>query len=751
MDHMNTVSGRNVAVLVLLIMNSQVQAILLSRAPTGVHHHLARCIRNISDRYFSPHRSLMISLSGCTCLKEHKLERPSVCQRRFNDVENYLAKELHGVGQWTMVLSNRIGRIIDNNDYMEHGSYILFVCWKSVDDVSSITVDFNKHLQNLSNMSSWNPEARFLVAVQRECASHDTSVLVRSLLQELWHFKVINSVILVQICEREDYKIHERSSELSSTKILHPEHQECKGLPCLVTEFDDSNKWDKPIALSTRGNKIEDYSALNKEVFGFYTWVPYHSPDRCTEVLDIAELDLWSSEEHGGFLYTYPLFPPKIFNDLQGCPIFILTAEYPPFVVSLRHDTRNTSKKLAFEEGPVMRLLKTVASKMNMTEDITGVETNRVFPELFTKIKDGKFDILFSPLSLLHFGKTFLDETYVLSQKRGRFIVPCGQTFSRWNSIIRVFSPDLWLTVFLSMLIACILMLCLTGCLNKLSQAEYQVYQSLSSCLISIWAILLGLSVSVMPRSDSFRVFFSTWLIYCLAVNTVFQAFLTTFLINPGRKHHIESIQELLNSGLPYGFDPQCDKTFNDTEESVMRTILQHRIPCSPYTTCMDWVAYHRNFSTPSTDNIVDYFITTKYVDYQGTPLLCALKEEYYSSNNVIHMTKGNPLFQRVNEIVGRIVESGIFNQWTKELFNSLKLKKGVISLRTLQDEYYNLNLEHVQSAFWVLCVGLALGSAVFVVQLCLPHRLLQSGKYIKNRISSKVTNSPKLVLCAVI
>jgi hypothetical protein len=649
-----------------------------------------------------------------------------------------------------MVLSKRTEGIIDCNDYMKHGSYILFVCWKSVNRVSDIIVDFNKHLQDLSNTSSWNPEARFLVAVLQDHAPYDTGVIVRSLLQELWHFKVINSVILVQICERDNHNPGERSSKLSSTKILRSEDQECidhksKGYSCLVSE-----KYDKPIALNAKGNKTETYSALKKAVFGLYTWNPYHSPDRCTEVLDIAEVDLWSSERHDGFLYNYPLFPPKISNDLQGCPIFMLTAEYPPFVVPAGHVTHNTSTKLAFEEGPIMRLLKTVSSKLNMTENIMGVESDRVFPELFTKIREGKFDVLFSPLSLLHFGKTLLDETYVLSQKRGRFVVPCGQTFPRWNSIIRVFSPNLWLTVFLSMIMACILMLCLTGCLNKLSQSEYQVYQSLSSCLISIWAVLLGLSVSVMPRSDSFRVLFSTWLIYCLAVNTVFQAFLTTFLIDPGRERHIESIEELLKSGLPYGFDPQCDKTFNDTGDSLMKTILEHRIPCSPYTTCINWVAYHRNFSTPMTDNIFDYFITTKYVDDQGTPLLCALKEEYYSSNNVIHVMKGNPLFQRVNEIVGITVESGIFNQWMKERFDSLKQKKGVISFPTLQDGYYNLSLEHMQSAFWVLCVGLALGSAVFVAELCLPQRSLQSGKYFHNRSSSNFTNSLNRVLPSV-
>jgi hypothetical protein len=533
----------------------------------------------------------------------------------------------------------------------------------------------------------------------------------------------MNSVVLAQICDRGDRKVLERLSEFSSTEIPHSTHQECnglkrKGLPGPETELNEAS------ALIAGRKKTAAVSTVEQAVFALYTWSPYRSTDRCAQVVDISELDLWSSQGHGGFLYNCPLFPSKISGDLQGCPVSILASEYPPFIVAAQV-THNAPNSLAFQEGPITRLLTALSSKMNMTQNITAVPAERVFPELFTKITDGNFDLLFSPLSLLHFGRTLLDESYVLSQKRGKFVVPCGQTLPRWNSAVRVFSPTLWFTVFLSMVMAAMLMLYLTGCLNKLSQSEYQVYQSLPSCLISMWAALLGSSVSVMPRSGVFRVFFAAWLIHCFAVNTVFQAFLTTFLTNPGRERQAESIQQLLESGLPYGFDPQCDNTFRDTGDSVMMTILQHRIPCSPYTTCMDWVAFHRNFSTPSTDNIVDYFTATKYVDSQGQPLLCALKEQYYTATIVLHMLKGNPLFRRVNELVGRIVQSGIFSQWTKELLDSLKLKKGVISLRTLQDEYHSLSLENMQSAFWVLCVGWALGAAVFVAQLC-----LQSGKY---------------------
>jgi hypothetical protein len=691
------------AVLVLLLLNIGVEAVPMSRALTGAHQHLVQCIKSITARYFNPHRTVLMSLPG-----------RSISQRRFSDLELYLARELHAVGRWSVVLSNRTGRMIDRSDYMKHGSYILFVCWKAANAVSEVTADFNKHLQSLKNTSSWNPEARFLVVILQDHASCYSAVLVRSLLQQLWHFKVMNSVILAQICERGDLKVRERLSELSSTEIPHSTHQECNG-PGPETERDNASATNKTAAVWT----------VKQVVFALYTWVPYRSPDKCAQVVDITELDLWSSQGHGGFLYNYPLFPQKISGDLQGCSISILASEYPPFLVSAQQVKHNTPNSLAFQEGPITRLLTVLSTKMNMTQNITAVLAERVYPELYTRITDGNFDLIFSPVSLLHFGRNLLDETYVLSQKRGRFVVPCGQTLPRWNSVIRVFSPTLWLTVFLSMIMAAMLMLYLTGCLNKLSQSEYQVYQSLPSCLISMWAVLLGSSVAVMPRSGVFRVFFSAWLLHCLAVNTVFQAFLTTFITNPGREHQADSIQEILDSGLPYGFDPQCDKGFRETGDSIMMTILQHRIPCSPYTTCMDWVAFHRNFSTPSTDNIVDYFTATKYVDYQGQPLLCAVKEEYYTSNNVLHLMKGNPLLQRVNELVGRIVQSGIFSQWTKELLDSLKLKKGVISLRTLQDEYHSFSLKNMQSAFWVLCVGWALGAAVFVAQLC-----LQSGKY---------------------
>ena len=84
-----------------------------------------------------------------------------------------------------------------------------------------------------------------------------------------------------------------------------------------MTETDDTKDYDT--ALSAEPNVTGDFSGLKRAVFGLCTWHPYGILFECTEVLDIVELDLWSSEYHAGFLFKSHLFSSKISNNLQRC------------------------------------------------------------------------------------------------------------------------------------------------------------------------------------------------------------------------------------------------------------------------------------------------------------------------------------------------------------------------------------------------------------------------------------------------
>ena len=54
---------------------------------------------------------------------------------------------------------------------------------------------------------------------------------------------------------------------------------------------------------------------------GVYTWLPYQSSHRCTEVDDINLLDSCVISAQGNFTKNNNFFPLKISNSFNGCPM----------------------------------------------------------------------------------------------------------------------------------------------------------------------------------------------------------------------------------------------------------------------------------------------------------------------------------------------------------------------------------------------------------------------------------------------
>jgi hypothetical protein len=83
--------------------------------------------------------------------------------------------------------------------------------------------------------------------------------------------------------------------------------------------------------------------------------------------------------------------------------------------------------------------------------------------------------------------------------------------------------------------------------------AQNQAYTSLPKCLLNFWAIILEESASNHPPDvAAIRSVLFGWVLYCWAVNTVYQALLISFLIEPGFQHQLSSEDEILSSGIEY-------------------------------------------------------------------------------------------------------------------------------------------------------------------------------------------------------
>jgi hypothetical protein len=204
-----------------------------------------------------------------------------------------------------------------------------------------------------------------------------------------------------------------------------------------------------------------------------------------------------------------------------------------------------------------------------------------------------------------------------------------------------------------------------------------------------------------------------------VAISTVFQAYLTTFLIEPGYEEPIKNIEQLLKSERKFGFDEKFEKFFNVSWEPVHSEILKESVPCPTLYECLKWAGDYQNFST-----IVDDF--TKgvwraagfWTDENNRPLLCELEDgDVAKVDFTFIVSKGSPILKYMNDVMDHIVEAGIFMRIKKWSLDQQRMESKV-NFSKFGDTYYNISLSHLQAAFYLMMLGHALALACFVTEI---------------------------------
>jgi hypothetical protein len=121
---------------------------------------------------------------------------------------------------------------------------------------------------------------------------------------------------------------------------------------------------------------------------------------------------------------------------------------------------------------------------------------------------------------------------------------------------------------------------------------------------------------------------------------------------------------------------------------------------------------------------LFDKYAENKYawgesVGENSEPLLCRLEDgvvhRYGESMLMFH---GDPLMTRVTEIIDRVVEAGIYNQWISLRMNLAHSYSRKIAIVHPLDSYYSFNLYHMQPAFYLLLMGWCLSALCFMVEV---------------------------------
>ena len=74
----------------------------------------------------------------------------------------------------------------------------------------------------------------------------------------------------------------------------------------------------------------------------------------------------------------------------------------------------------------------------------------------------------------------------------------------------------------------------------------------------------------------------------------MFQAFLTTFVIDSGYKTPIQNMDELFASDIKLACPPRYNFICENGEETEASKVLKNRVECLSHEVCKKWAKYHK-------------------------------------------------------------------------------------------------------------------------------------------------------------
>jgi hypothetical protein len=449
-----------------------------------------------------------------------------------------------------------------------------------------------------------------------------------------------------------------------------------------------------------------------------YTFFPYQSKNKCGNVIHACLLDYWVRIDsvEGRFLRNVPLFPTKIPPDLQGCTISVSALELEPAIMK---------RKSAYDDGLEIMLLNTILSYMNLSavflpqppnnERWGRYLSNGSWDGIIGSVAKRKSDVAIGGIVVyITLIMESVDITSSYLHQGVYWHIPCAKALPYTLTIIHVFTAAVWLRIILIYITISALMWYLYKLAWKSSELFKNVQQSFVTCLLNLWAVMLGISASLqLSNFATIRMLYILWIFYSLALNTVYQAFLTTYLVDPRFEKLISTEEQLIQSGLELGINPHFESS-----EDTFSNRHPNKIPCPDTAKCLRRLAEKGDLAVLYPYLFGEYMGTFKLSDSNGNPAYCRLNEHVATLNMVMLMQKGDPLLYYFNKVILSVLEAGLFGHWRSDLKHNATLSSKKTFLTTPTMEFKTLTKYHLQSCFYAHCLGHVLSLGIFVCEV---------------------------------
>lgn len=209
------------------------------------------------------------------------------------------------------------------------------------------------------------------------------------------------------------------------------------------------------------------------------------------------------------------------------------------------------------------------------------------------------------------------------------------------------------------------------------------------------------------------------WVIYSLAVNTVFQTFVSSFLVDPGLEKQISNVDDILHSGFRYGMPRTFQSFLYNLPKNQMEMMINRTETCPKVVDCAKKVAEEGDFVTLLASVTAEYLNTYKTLDNTGAGLLYMLRDiRLWMNFQAFILPKGSGLLNPFNSLMTAAQESGLISYFWKDILKTSTIKSGSIRIHTVLDDYRVFTLTYLQSAFFLLLLGHVCALCLLVAEL---------------------------------
>jgi hypothetical protein len=219
------------------------------------------------------------------------------------------------------------------------------------------------------------------------------------------------------------------------------------------------------------------------------------------------------------------------------------------------------------------------------------------------------------------------------------------------------------------------------------------------------------------------RLFIVTWLLLAVIITNAFQGSLTSYLAVPKYLPEINTLKSLDKSGLGIILSPGINALLTlDENDKVMtnlwRKFIKHEMKRNKFGVVPDRIAMKRDVAGIFNDLSAVYYLRNNRYIKDGHPMLHRVQETILSSYSVYAVPRHSPFLRRFNVIIGRLVEAGLQRKWIGDTMQRAALDGEITPVsHPHAAEPATLGLTHLQTAFYILLIGLLCSTLVFVLQ----------------------------------